>query len=113
MKGHHASGSAATSWLCPQVAVAFTKRDPIRTHARDELGIDVDELANPLQVLPTQSRGLLDPKVPGFLHASAYVCPCRKAPQPFGQCALSNMQTMCRCRCVCALTCLRVYSLKV
>ena len=42
------------SWLCPQVAVAFTKRDPIRTHARDELGIDVDELANPLQVLPTE-----------------------------------------------------------
>lgn len=38
--------------VCPQVAVAFTKRDPIRTHARDELGIDVDELANPLQVWP-------------------------------------------------------------
>ena len=34
------------------MAVAFTKRDPIRTHARDELGIDVDELANPLQVWP-------------------------------------------------------------
>jgi hypothetical protein len=32
------------------VAIAFTKRDPIRTHARDELGIDIDELANPLQV---------------------------------------------------------------
>lgn len=39
-----------------QVAVAFTKRDPIRTHARDELGIDVDELANPLQVLTATAR---------------------------------------------------------
>ncbi|KAK9827265.1 hypothetical protein WJX81_005507 [Elliptochloris bilobata] len=35
--------------LARKVAIAFTKRDPIRTHARDELGIDVDELANPLQ----------------------------------------------------------------
>ena len=35
------------------MAIAFTKRDPIRTHARDELGIDIDELANPLQVRAT------------------------------------------------------------
>ena len=51
--------SCSYSWLCPQVAIAFTKRDPIRTHARDELGIDVDELANPLQVLPVPTRGFL------------------------------------------------------
>lgn len=49
---------AAFQWLCPQVAVAFSKRDPIRTHARDELGIDVDELANPLQVLPVPTEPL-------------------------------------------------------
>lgn len=35
--------------LARQVAVALTERDVIRAHARDELGIDVDELANPLQ----------------------------------------------------------------
>jgi len=35
--------------LATQVAVALTERDVIRAHARDELGIDVDELANPLQ----------------------------------------------------------------
>ena len=32
-----------------QVAVVLTKKDVIRAHARDELGIDLDELANPLQ----------------------------------------------------------------
>ncbi len=36
---------------CPcQVAVVLSEKDVIRAHARDELGIDVDELANPLQV---------------------------------------------------------------
>lgn len=35
--------------LAKQVAVALTDRDVIRAHARDELGIDVDELSNPLQ----------------------------------------------------------------
>ena len=33
-----------------QVAVELTNKDVIRAHARDELGIDIDELANPLQV---------------------------------------------------------------
>jgi VIT1/CCC1 family predicted Fe2+/Mn2+ transporter len=32
-----------------QVAIELTEKDVIRAHARDELGIDVDELANPLQ----------------------------------------------------------------
>jgi hypothetical protein len=36
--------------LAAQVAQELTARDVIRAHARDELGIDVDELANPLQV---------------------------------------------------------------
>ena len=35
--------------LALQVAVAFTEKDVIRAHARDELGIDIDDLANPLQ----------------------------------------------------------------
>lgn len=32
------------------MAVALTKDDVVRAHARDELGIDIDELANPWQV---------------------------------------------------------------
>ena len=35
--------------LARQVAVALTEKDVIRAHARDELGIDIDELSNPLQ----------------------------------------------------------------
>ena len=36
--------------LAHQVAVALTKHDAVRAHARDELGIDIDELSNPWQV---------------------------------------------------------------
>lgn len=36
--------------LARQVAHELTEKDVIRAHARDELGIDLDELANPLQV---------------------------------------------------------------
>lgn len=35
--------------LALQVATVLTEKDVIRAHARDELGIDIDELANPLQ----------------------------------------------------------------
>jgi VIT1/CCC1 family predicted Fe2+/Mn2+ transporter len=35
--------------LAHQVAVHFTKHDVLTAHARDELGIDPDDLANPLQ----------------------------------------------------------------
>ena len=35
--------------LALQVAIAYTEKDVIRAHARDELGIDVDDLSNPLQ----------------------------------------------------------------
>lgn len=35
--------------LAKQVAVVLTEKDVIRAHARDELGIDLDDLANPLQ----------------------------------------------------------------
>mmetsp|Transcript_46348 Transcript_46348/g.148515 ORF Transcript_46348/g.148515 Transcript_46348/m.148515 type:complete len:234 (+) Transcript_46348:1277-1978(+) len=35
--------------LARQVAEELTEKDVIRAHARDELGIDIDELANPLQ----------------------------------------------------------------
>lgn len=34
--------------LARRVAEELTRKDVIRAHARDELGIDVDELANPL-----------------------------------------------------------------
>ncbi len=33
-----------------KVAVVLTEKDVIRAHARDELGIDIDDLSNPLQV---------------------------------------------------------------
>jgi vacuolar iron transporter family protein len=32
-----------------RVAVELTNKDVIRAHARDELGIDLDDLSNPLQ----------------------------------------------------------------
>lgn len=35
--------------LSKQVAVVLTESDVIRAHARDELGIDLDDLANPIQ----------------------------------------------------------------
>ncbi|DBB00345.1 TPA: hypothetical protein ACH3X3_011749 [Trebouxia sp. C0006] len=35
--------------LAKQVATELTEKDVIRAHARDELGIDLDELSNPLQ----------------------------------------------------------------
>lgn len=35
--------------LACQVAVELTATDPVRAHARDELGIDIDDLSNPLQ----------------------------------------------------------------
>ncbi len=35
--------------LADQVAAALSQQDPLRVHARDELGIDVDALANPIQ----------------------------------------------------------------
>ncbi|PNH11207.1 Fe(2+)/Mn(2+) transporter pcl1 [Tetrabaena socialis] len=35
--------------LARQVAEQLTEKDVIRAHARDELGIDLDEMANPLQ----------------------------------------------------------------
>lgn len=35
--------------LARRVAEQLTEKDVIRAHARDELGIDIDELANPLQ----------------------------------------------------------------
>ena len=35
----------------------LTNKDVIRAHARDELGIDIDELANPLQVRTLPCNG--------------------------------------------------------
>lgn len=36
--------------LAREVARELTDRDVVRAHARDELGIDMDSLANPFQV---------------------------------------------------------------
>ncbi|KAL3157938.1 hypothetical protein ABBQ32_012340 [Trebouxia sp. C0010 RCD-2024] len=38
-----------TKSLAKQVAVELTEKDVIRAHARDELGIDIDDLSNPLK----------------------------------------------------------------
>lgn len=46
----HASRRGLPYHLARQVAEVLTEKDVIRAHARDELGIDIDELANPLQV---------------------------------------------------------------
>ena len=35
--------------LAKQVATELTEKDVIRAHARDELGIDIDDLSNPLK----------------------------------------------------------------
>ena len=35
--------------LAKQVAIELTEKDVIRAHARDELGIDIDDLSNPLK----------------------------------------------------------------
>jgi vacuolar iron transporter family protein len=35
--------------LAMRVAVELSEKDVIRAHARDELGIDIDEMSNPLQ----------------------------------------------------------------
>ena len=35
--------------LARQVAIQLSEDDPLRVHARDELGLDIDVLANPLQ----------------------------------------------------------------
>lgn len=43
--------------LARQVAEELTAKDVVRAHARDELGIDIDELANPFQV--GRGNGLL------------------------------------------------------
>ncbi|KAG2436324.1 hypothetical protein HXX76_006634 [Chlamydomonas incerta] len=42
-------GRGLTPELARQVAEQLTEKDVIRAHARDELGIDLDEMANPLQ----------------------------------------------------------------
>ena len=39
----------ATCAACCQVAEELTAKDVIRAHARDELGIDIDDMANPTQ----------------------------------------------------------------
>ena len=43
-------GRGLSPILARQVAEELTEKDVIKAHARDELGIDVDEMANPLQV---------------------------------------------------------------
>ncbi|KAI9206942.1 VIT family-domain-containing protein [Polychytrium aggregatum] len=39
--------------LAKTVAIELSKNDPVATHARDELGIDVDDLTNPFQAAVT------------------------------------------------------------
>jgi VIT1/CCC1 family predicted Fe2+/Mn2+ transporter len=48
--------------LARQVAEELTAKDVVRAHARDELGIDIDELANPFQVGQAVPGGTGDPE---------------------------------------------------
>jgi VIT1/CCC1 family predicted Fe2+/Mn2+ transporter len=42
-----------------QVAEELTVKDVIRAHARDELGIDIDDMSNPLQAALASSISFL------------------------------------------------------
>ena len=42
-------GRGLSKPLAKQVAIELTEKDVIRAHARDELGIDIDDLSNPLK----------------------------------------------------------------
>lgn len=46
----HTAQRGLSEGLAREVARELTDHDVIRAHARDELGIDIDDLANPLQV---------------------------------------------------------------
>lgn len=48
-------GRGLSEPLARDVAKELTEKDVIRAHARDELGIDMDELANPLQACVTSA----------------------------------------------------------
>eukprot|EP00270_Netrium_digitus_P003266 TRINITY_DN13706_c0_g1_i1.p1 TRINITY_DN13706_c0_g1~~TRINITY_DN13706_c0_g1_i1.p1 ORF type:complete len:274 (-),score=42.12 TRINITY_DN13706_c0_g1_i1:191-1012(-) len=45
--------------LARQVADELMRLDPVRAHARDELGIDMDDLANPVQAAVTSAVSFL------------------------------------------------------
>eukprot|EP00878_Enallax_costatus_P009907 GHUV01010344.1.p1 GENE.GHUV01010344.1~~GHUV01010344.1.p1 ORF type:complete len:263 (+),score=54.54 GHUV01010344.1:301-1089(+) len=63
--------------LAKQVATELTAHDVIRAHARDELGIDMDDLANPLQASLTSalafSLGAAIPLLAGAFVADALI----------------------------------------
>jgi vacuolar iron transporter family protein len=54
--------------LARQVAQVFTEKDPVRAHARDELGIDIDDWPNPLQAALTSFV-----RVPAFFQVQCTV----------------------------------------
>lgn len=62
--------------LARQVAAELTAHDVIRAHARDELGIDIDDLANPLQASLTSalafSLGAAIPLLAGAFIADSF-----------------------------------------
>ncbi len=49
---HHRYGGLRGKWSDLQVAetLSRTKESAVEAHARDELGIDLEDLANPMQV---------------------------------------------------------------
>ena len=60
--------------LARQVAVELTAHDVVRAHARDELGIDVDALANPVQAAASSALSFtLGAGIP--LLAAAFIKP--------------------------------------
>ncbi|PNW86876.1 hypothetical protein CHLRE_02g099500v5 [Chlamydomonas reinhardtii] len=66
-------GRGLTPELARQVAEQLTEKDVIRAHARDELGIDMDAMANPLQAAVVSciafTAGALIPLLAGsFIH---------------------------------------------
>jgi hypothetical protein len=66
------------------VAEQLTATDVLRAHARDELGIDLDELANPLQVRLARQR------LRGQQPECACWCHCARCAQQALLCITSN-----------------------
>jgi hypothetical protein len=71
--------SGLSAGLARQVALELTAKDVIRAHARDELGIDLDDMANPLQAAIVSgfafTLGALLPLAAGaFISDAWYVC---------------------------------------
>lgn len=59
--------------LAKQVAIELTEKDVIRAHARDELGIDIDDLSNPLKASVASALAFLVRVLYAYLASNVYL----------------------------------------